>query len=95
MNTPVVGDAVAHKHPQSNRALWLRPGQKPRQRAAVLSVLGSLVWPAQAALVAVALGGLLTGAPVSPLWVASAYVGLGALRALFGVLAEALSLIHI
>ncbi len=89
MNTPVVGDAVAHKHPQSNRALWLRPGQKPRQRAAVLSVLGSLVWPAQAALVAVALGGLLTGAPVSPLWVASAYVGLGALRALFGVLAEA------
>jgi ATP-binding cassette subfamily C protein CydD len=51
--------------------------------------MGSLVWPAQAALVAVALGGLLTGAPVSPLWVALAYVGLGALRALFGVLAEA------
>lgn len=89
MNTPVVGDAVAHKHPQRNRALWLRPGQKPRQRAAVLSVMGSLVWPAQAALVAVALGGLLTGAPVSPLWVALAYAGLGALRALFGVLAEA------
>nr|WP_275981938.1 thiol reductant ABC exporter subunit CydD [Frigidibacter sp. ROC022] len=58
------------------------------RRAALLSVLAALIWPLQAALVAHALGGLLTGADVSPLTVALGFAALGAGRAILGVLSE-------
>ena len=66
----------------------LAPGQRPWRRAAVLSVLAALMWPWMAALVAWALGGLLTGAAPSPLLAALGFGGLGVLRALANALAE-------
>lgn len=70
---------------------WLAPGREYRSRAAVLAVLANLIWPAQAALVAYALGGLLTGQAISPAFAAVGFVGLGALRAFLGVKAEAVA----
>ncbi|MDF1855909.1 thiol reductant ABC exporter subunit CydD [Pseudooceanicola sp.] len=70
---------------------WLTPGRKCQQRAAVFAVLASLLWPAQAGLVAFALGGLLTGADVSPVWVACGFIALGAVRAVLGVRSESLA----
>lgn len=69
---------------------WLNLAQQPK-RASALSVLASLVWPVQAALVAYVLGGLLTGADIAPFQVALAYLALGGLRALIGLYAEALA----
>ncbi|AMY69266.1 cysteine ABC transporter ATP-binding protein/permease CydD [Frigidibacter mobilis] len=60
-----------------------------QRRAAALSVLAALLWPVQAALVAWAIGALLTGAAASPVLVALAFAGLGLLRAGLGLLAEA------
>ena len=67
----------------------LAPGRKLQRRAAILSVLAALIWPLQAALVAYAIGGLLTGGDVSALGVALGFVALGAVRAIFGVMSEA------
>lgn len=96
MNTLAQSDAAKNRQGQSERGVWLAPGQGARQRAAVLSVIGSLVWPVQAALVAFALGGLLTGGlltggSVSALWVVLGYFALGALRAFVGVMSEKLA----
>ena len=70
---------------------WLAPGRLERQRAALLAVAANLVWPAQATLVAYALGGLLTGAVISPALVALGFIALGLVRAILGVKAEALA----
>lgn len=70
---------------------WLAPGRGFQKRAAVFAVLASLVWPLQAALVAVALGDLLTGADVSSVLVVSCFVLLGAVRAAVGFKSEALA----
>ncbi len=59
---------------------WLSPGRTFQKQAAVLAVLASLIWPVQAGLVAFALGGLLTGAHVSPALMALGFIGLGAVR---------------
>jgi ATP-binding cassette subfamily C protein CydD len=89
LNSRTRGGLAAKKENEINQGNWLSPGQRNLRRAAGLSVIGSLIWPIQAALVAFALGGLLTGATVSPLWVALGYVALGALRAAIGLVAEA------
>jgi ATP-binding cassette, subfamily C, bacterial CydD len=68
---------------------WLAPARSDQKRAAILAVIANLIWPAQAALVAFALGGLLTQTPVSPLWTAIVFVALGAMRAVLGFKAEA------
>jgi len=70
---------------------WLAPGREHQSRAAVLAVLANLIWPAQAALVAYALGGLLTGQGISPVFAALGFVGLGATRAFLGIKAEAMA----
>lgn len=58
----------------------IAPAQGNLRRAAILSGLAALIWPLQAALVAVALAGLLTGA--APLWShAAGFALLGVLRA--------------
>lgn len=70
---------------------WLTPGRTFQKQAAVLAVLASLIWPVQAGLVAFALGGLLTGAHVSPALIALGFVSLGAVRVLLGLKSEALA----
>lgn len=70
---------------------WLIPGRVYQKRAAIFAVLTSLLWPVQAALVAFALGGLLTGTDMSPFWVACGFVALGVVRAVLGVKSEALA----
>lgn len=70
---------------------WLAPVRAEQGRAAGLAVLANLIWPVQAAVVAYALGGLLTGAPVSPVLVGIGFVVLGALRAILGMKAETLA----
>lgn len=79
------------EHMQSSSTDWLAPGRSYESRAAVLAVLANLVWPAQAALVAYALGGLLTEQSISPALTAVGFVGLGALRAVLAIKAEALA----
>ncbi len=70
---------------------WLRPGRAFQKQAAALAVLANLIWPLQAGLVAMALGGLLTGADVSPVQLVASFIGLGALRVLLGFKSEALA----
>lgn len=70
---------------------WLAPGRRNQHRAAWLAALANLIWPVQAALVAYALGGLLTGETVSPLFVVLGFVALGALRAVLGFASETLA----
>lgn len=67
----------------------LDPAAQGSRRAVVLSVLAGLIWPLQAAVVALALGGLLVGEGASPLLAAIAFAGLGAIRAALGLFAEA------
>jgi ATP-binding cassette subfamily C protein CydD len=67
---------------------WTAPGHLLRKCASALSVLAALIWPLQAAVVAYALGGLLIGADVSAAKSAAGFIGLGALRAVLGMLAE-------
>lgn len=87
MNISASGDIATDQQ----NGQWLNPAQQQQKRASALSVVASLVWPAQAALVAYALGGLLTGADIAPAQVALAYLALGGLRALISHYAEALS----
>ena len=71
------------------RRTLLAPGEALVRRAALLSVLAALVWPVQAAVVAGALAGLLTGKAVSPVLAAGLFFGLGLLKAGLVHLAEA------
>ena len=67
----------------------LQPGQGRQRRAAVLSVLAALVGIGQAAVVAWALGGLLSGAAVGPVTAVVAFLAAGLLRSGLTLLAEA------
>lgn len=73
------------------RAAIRAPGRQAQRRAALLSVLAALVWPLQAAVVAQAIGGLLTDAPVPALGTAALFGALGLVRAALAHLAEAQS----
>ncbi|WP_236938075.1 ABC transporter ATP-binding protein/permease [Frigidibacter mobilis] len=84
-----MAQASASSAPTQRAADPLAPGRRMQRRAAALSVLAALLWPVQAALVAWAIGALLTGAAASPVLVALAFAGLGLLRAGLGLLAEA------
>lgn len=64
------------------------PGQRLLKHASVLSVVAGVIWPAQAALVGLALGGLLSGKPVSAAVVGLGFILLGAVRAGLGLIAE-------
>ncbi len=75
----------------STAADWLAPGRRDQRRASVLAALANLIWPLQAALVAYALGGLLTGGDISPVVVALGFIALGGLRAIVGFVSEALA----
>ena len=68
--------------------LLMAPVKSASRRLAVLSVLGSLVWPVQAALVAVALGAALRGASHSWGLLVGGYVLLGLFRAVLSGLAD-------
>lgn len=73
---------------RAQRARLLEPGRAGLQRGAALSALASLFWPAQAAVVATALAGLLAGDPVNP-WAAGAlFATLGLIRAALSHAAE-------
>ncbi|MCA3507035.1 MAG: ATP-binding cassette domain-containing protein [Rhodobacter sp.] len=77
-------DRQTHKtHP------LLQPGQGGQRRAAVLSVMAALSGLGQAAVVAWALGGLLSGAEVSPMLAVAAFLAAGLIRSGLGLLAEA------
>jgi ATP-binding cassette subfamily C protein CydD len=67
----------------------LQPGQGGQRRAAVLSVMAALTGLGQAAVVAWALGGLLTGADVGPMLAVAAFLAVGLIRSGLGLLAEA------
>jgi ATP-binding cassette subfamily C protein CydD len=71
----------------------LQPGQGGQRRAAVLSVMAALTGLGQAAVVAWALGGLLSGAEVgaevSPVLAVAAFLVAGLIRSGLGLLAEA------
>jgi len=69
----------------------MAPGAAMQRRASRLSVLATVLWPLQAALVAYALGGLLAGVPVPAVPVALVYVALGAVRSFLTVLGDAQS----
>lgn len=70
-------------------AALLAPAQRLLKHASVLSVVAGIIWPVQAALVALALGGLLSGKPVSAAVVGLGFILLGSVRAWLGLLAEA------
>ncbi|WP_417271294.1 thiol reductant ABC exporter subunit CydD [Celeribacter sp.] len=74
--------------PRKALDLWTAPEPRRRRRASALSVVASLIWPLQAAIVASALGGLLTGADVSAWKTGASFIALGALRALLSLLSE-------
>ncbi|WP_417259978.1 thiol reductant ABC exporter subunit CydD [Celeribacter sp.] len=74
--------------PRKALDLWTAPEPRRRRRASALSVVASLIWPLQAAIVASALGGLLTGADVSAWMTGASFIALGALRALLSLLSE-------
>lgn len=84
-------DTICIENASTPSTDWLAPGREHQSRAAVLAVLANLIWPAQAALVAYALGGLLTGQGISPVFAALGFVGLGATRAFLGIKAEAMA----
>ncbi|WP_415184742.1 ABC transporter ATP-binding protein/permease [Phaeovulum sp.] len=70
-------------------AVWLmRPGRASLRRAVAGSVLAGLVWPLQAAVVAVTLGGLLAGNAPAPLIAAAGFAVLGLLRAALALWAD-------
>lgn len=66
----------------------LVPGQRLLKQASGLSVAAAMIWPAQAALVAIAFGGLVSGKTVSAALVGLGFIVLGAARAGLGLLAE-------
>ncbi len=59
-----------------------------QRRAAVLSVLAGVIWPIQAGLVALAIGGLLQGDMPSPWGAAIGFAALGAARAMLSFWSE-------
>lgn len=67
----------------------LQPANGRQRRAAVLSVMAALSGLGQAAVVAWALGGLLSGAEVSPMLAVAAFLATGLIRSGLGLLAEA------
>ncbi|MDD8022240.1 MAG: ATP-binding cassette domain-containing protein [Paracoccaceae bacterium] len=69
--------------PAARLAQLAAPAAPALRRASALSVLAALIWPVQAALVAAALGGLVTSSGLSlpPLWAALGFVALAGLRA--------------
>lgn len=69
----------------------LAHGKRGGRRAALLSVLAGLVWIAQAAVVAQALGALLVSVQVNPLLSAALFAGLCVLRAVLVYVAETLA----
>lgn len=77
--------------PTARLAQLAAPVAPALRRASALSVLASLIWPLQAALVAAALGGLVAPAGVSlpPLWAAFGFLALAGLRAGLDTLAQA------
>lgn len=70
-------------------AAIMAPGRRHQRRAAVLSVLAGLIWPLQAAVVAWAIGAVLSGASPSPLAAILGFGGLGLLRVALTTFAEA------
>jgi len=70
---------------------WLAPGRAGQARSARLSVLANLIWPAQAALIALALGGLLTGDEVSAWLLVGGFVALGGVRAFLSFIADGIA----
>lgn len=82
-------NAIAEHAGASPRSAPMTPGAQLQRRASILSVLAALLWPLQAAVVAYALGGLLTEDEIPVLGVVSAYVGFGALRAWLSMVSEA------
>jgi ATP-binding cassette, subfamily C, bacterial CydD len=77
--------------PRTSSQTDLTPGRTGSRRAAALSVLASLLWIGQAAVVAQTLGALLTEGQVDPFLSAALFAGLGALRALLTYGAETLA----
>ncbi len=69
-------------------SIWTATEPRLRWRASVPSVLAGLIWPMQAAIVAYALGSLLSGADISAGLVGASYIILGGLRAFLGMLSE-------
>ena len=69
----------------------LAPGRALGQSAAALSVLAGLLWLAQAAIVAQALGALLARDDLPALWLAALFAGLGALRGVLTAWSESLA----
>ena len=67
----------------------LGPGRLMQRRASVLSVLARLLWPLQAGIISLSIGGLLAGSEVSPINSTLLFCALGLLRALVGYFAEA------
>jgi len=70
---------------------WHALGRSYQKRAAALAVVANLIWPLQAAIVAYALGGLVSGKEVPVVIVALCFVALGVLRAVIGFGSEAQS----
>lgn len=70
-------------------AALIGPGRRLRARAAMLSVAAALIWPAQAALAAYALAGLLGGGDISAASAGLGFAALGAVRAGLGMMADA------
>lgn len=66
----------------------MEPGRQMQRRASVLAVMSGLIWPLQSALVAIAIGGLLTGKDQSPFGAAIGFALLGLVRAILGYLSE-------
>ncbi|MEN8888738.1 MAG: thiol reductant ABC exporter subunit CydD [Celeribacter marinus] len=72
-----------------SRAGLMAAGAARHRRASGLSVASGLLWPVQAAVVAYALGGLLSGQTVFALGIAIVFAGLGLLRAGLTMASEA------
>ena len=68
--------------------LLMTPVMRAARRLAMLSVMGSLTWPFQAALVAIALGAALRGTSQSWVLLVGGYVLLGLFRAVLSGLAD-------
>lgn len=91
MNTSAKGAPAISGQRQIGCGAWLTPSDQTRKRAAFFSVVGSLLWPVQAGLVAFALGGLLTGMTFFVAPVVLTYFVLGAARAGVGAVSEKLA----
>lgn len=68
--------------------MLMAPGLQFQRRAAAYGVVGALIWPLQAGLVAWAIGQALADEAIVPMMVAGAFAGLGLCRAAFSFVAE-------